>query len=175
VSPDDGLTEETLRAAVPGATWTRCPSLDAAEVYLSAAEFDAVVVDEALVRAEGRDPRERLGTPVHVVRAGDAAGLRAALGAGAAGPEALLREVPMALGRAVHDANNPLTVITGNAQYALEMARALNVDASLIRSIEDIEEAGRRLEAALGVLSDLRRRLAGALDAADGAVGGGTA
>ena len=84
-----------------------------------------------------------------------------------AGPEAMLREVLHALGRAVHDANNPLTVITGNAQYALEMARSLEVDASLVRSVEDIEEAGRRLESAMAALSEVRRRLAAAVDSGD--------
>jgi signal transduction histidine kinase len=104
--------------------------------------------------------------PVYVADVRDPESLHRALNAGA-GPEAMLRELLRALGRAVHDANNPLTVITGNAQYALEMARSLDVDASLVRSVEDIEEAGRRLESAMAALSEVRRRLAAAIETGD--------
>jgi hypothetical protein len=50
-------------------------------------------------------------------------------------------------------------VINGNAQYALEMARCMELDAGLVKSLEDIEAAGRRLEEELGALSALRERL----------------
>jgi signal transduction histidine kinase len=159
-----------LRAAIPDATWTLCPSIDAAEAYLAGASFDAIVVDEAINGFDGPDVpvlRARLGAPVHVFRAGDAGAVRSAL-KGREDAQAQLDEVRVALGRAVHDANNPLTVITGNAQYALEMARTLDLDASLLRSLEDIDEAGRRMEAAMATLATLRQRLSNGLESGDG-------
>ncbi len=148
-----------LREALPEAICTQCPSIDEAVAYLSAAEFDAVIVDASVAEAQSGAPalRERLGMPVHVLRAGDAMALRAALGAD--GGDESMEEVRIALGRAIHDVNNPMTVINGNAQYALELARGLDLDESLVRSLEDIEEAGRRLEASMATLSALRRRL----------------
>jgi signal transduction histidine kinase len=173
VTPDGDGAEgcaAALRAAIPDATWTLCPSIDAAEAYLAGASFDAVVVDEGINGLDGTDARGlgvRLGAPVHVFRAGDAGAVRAAL-KGGDDPRAQLDEVRIALGRAVHDANNPLTVITGNAQYALEMARTLDLDASLMRSLEDIDEAGRRMEAAMATLAALRQRLSNGLASGDG-------
>jgi signal transduction histidine kinase len=164
VAPEGNGSQEAMREALPDATWTHCPSIDAAEAYLSAAEFDAVIVDEAIPEAqEGASAlRERLGASVHVVRAGDALALSRAVG-GAPGADAgaLLEEVRLALGRAIHDVNNPMTVITGNTQYALELARGLDLDPSLVRALEDIEEAGQRLEGSMATLSTLRQRLAG--------------
>jgi signal transduction histidine kinase len=163
VAPDD-RSEAAMREAIPEAAWTQCPSIDAAEAYLAAAAFDAVVVDEALAK----DPtsgapalRRRFGVAVHVLRSGDPSSLRRALEGGADGAEGLLEDVRLALGRAIHDVNNPMTVITGNAQYALELARGLDLDPSLVRSLEDIEEAGQRLESSMAALSVLRQRLVG--------------
>ncbi|HLA64361.1 MAG TPA: hypothetical protein VK610_08020 [Rhodothermales bacterium] len=80
--------------------------------------------------------------------------------------DALRREV----GRVVHAANNPLTVIAGNAQFLLEMARAGAVEPELARALEDIDAAGRRLQEELAALSAVRQRLATALASGDSLV-----
>jgi signal transduction histidine kinase len=165
-----GVSDEALRAAVPGAVWTRCPSVDAAAAYLAAATFDAVVIDEAAPGVNGSDGPElgeRLGTPVHVFRGSDGAALRGLFASGVRDAAQSLSELRVALARAIHQASNPLTVITGNAQYALEMARTMELDTALVKSLEDIEEAGRRLEGEFAALSALRQRLGTAHDSGD--------
>ncbi len=59
-----------------------------------------------------------------------------------AGARADLR---VALTRVTHDINNPLAVISGNAQLLLELARALDLDPDVAKPIQDIEEASQRL------------------------------
>jgi signal transduction histidine kinase len=144
--------------------------LDAAEAYLAAATFDAVVVEEAAPGVNGSDGpalHARLGTPVHLVRVADRAALQQVLANGLRDASQSIEELRLALARAIHQASNPLTVINGNAQYALEMARAMELDAGFVKSLEDIESAGRRLEEELGALAALRQRLATDQDSGD--------
>ena len=77
--------------------------------------------------------------------------------------DALRREV----GRVIHAANNPLTVIGGNAQFLLELARAGAFDPETARALEDIEAAGRQLQGELAALAAVRQRLATALASDD--------
>lgn len=44
-----------------------------------------------------------------------------------------------------HDINNPLSIISGNAQLLLELSRALDLDPDVAKPIRDIEEASQRL------------------------------
>jgi len=62
------------------------------------------------------------------------------------------------LSKANHDINNPLAIVSGNAQLLLEIGRMMSLDADLMRPIEDIEEASQRL-------ADLLRRVAQIRDA----------
>lgn len=71
-------------------------------------------------------------------------------------PADLLNQVRVALSRVVHDVNNPLAVISGNAQLLLELARIMELDAELAKPISDIEEASRELAERLAQLSRLR-------------------
>lgn len=50
-----------------------------------------------------------------------------------------------ALSRVTHDINNPLSIISGNAQLLLELSRALDLDPDVAKPIRDIEEASQRL------------------------------
>lgn len=51
----------------------------------------------------------------------------------------------VALTRATHDINNPLAVISGNAQLLLELSRVLDLDPDVAKPIKDIEEASHQL------------------------------
>jgi signal transduction histidine kinase len=51
----------------------------------------------------------------------------------------------VALRRVTHDINNPLAIISGNAQLLLELARVLDLDPDVAKPIRDIEEASQRL------------------------------
>lgn len=51
----------------------------------------------------------------------------------------------VALSRVTHDINNPLTIISGNAQLLVELSRALGLDPDVAKPIQDIEEASQRL------------------------------
>lgn len=50
-----------------------------------------------------------------------------------------------ALRRVTHDINNPLSIISGNAQLLLELSRVLDLDPDVAKPIRDIEEASQRL------------------------------
>jgi signal transduction histidine kinase len=65
-----------------------------------------------------------------------------------------------ALRRVTHDINNPLSIISGNAQLLLELSRALDLDPDVAKPIQDIEEASQRLAAMverLNALNDAAR------------------
>lgn len=54
-------------------------------------------------------------------------------------------DLQVALTRVTHDINNPLAVISGNAQLLLELSRALDLDPDVAKPIQDIEEASHQL------------------------------
>ena len=74
-------------------------------------------------------------------------------------PEALLNDVRLALARVVHDVNNPLAIISGNAQLLAELSRAVDLDGDVNKAINDIEEASQVLASQLARLSDLREEV----------------
>lgn len=71
----------------------------------------------------------------------------------------LLQQVRRTLSRVNHDLNNPLSIISGNAQLLIELARALDLDNDLVQPLKDIEEASGRVSTILRRLVDLRDRL----------------
>lgn len=79
----------------------------------------------------------------------------------------VLREVRAVLSRVYHDANNPLAIISGNAQFMLELSKAMELDDDLIQPVQDIEEASRRVAEALRELVPLREAVAQCLTRAD--------
>ena len=58
-----------------------------------------------------------------------------------------------------HDLKNPLSIIAGNAQFLLELHKALELNDQVVSSIKDIDEAARALETALDRLVHLREEL----------------
>ncbi len=81
---------------------------------------------------------------------------------------ALLEELRAETGSVAHAINNPLTVITGNAQLVLEVARMEGRDSAVLGPIEDINAAAGQLSDALTRLSALRQRIAKVLGSSDG-------
>ena len=80
---------------------------------------------------------------------------------------AMLEELRAEAGAVVHAINNPLTVITGNAQFLMEVARTEQTDSLIVGPIEDINAATQQLSDALARLSALRERIASALGTDD--------
>ena len=174
----DAVGEE-VRRALSQIDVTVATSDTAARAYLGASAFDVVVVTasmpgetaetlEGLVASLGRVSRVVSGAPDSGL--GDWLAERLSLGT-AVSPEAAassateqaaaLAFVSAELARIAHALNNPLAVIDGNAQLALELSKALGVDASVIAAIEDIQGGSRNLAALFSDLSALRSRLEG--------------
>jgi len=82
---------------------------------------------------------------------------------GAADPVALLSDVRRRLSRVVHDVNNPLAIISGNAQLLVELARMMDLDPELAKPISDIEEASRQLAERVELLAQLKEEVLTAL------------
>jgi signal transduction histidine kinase len=64
-------------------------------------------------------------------------------------------QLQVALSRVTHDINNPLSIISGNAQLLLELAQVLDLDPDVAKPIRDIEEASQRLARMVGRLNRL--------------------
>ena len=80
---------------------------------------------------------------------------------------AMLEELRAEAGAVAHAINNPLTVITGNAQFLIEVARAEQTDSPIVGPIEDINAATQQLSDAVARLSALRERIASVLGTDD--------
>lgn len=151
------------------------PTADArsARAYLAGTAFDLVLVGAEVEGAEAIGAlRDVLGLSTPIERVADAAQARARLGApdaselatlpasgsassgerGASGLDHIAEE----LGRVAHALNNPLAVIAGNAQLALEMAGALGTDESIIESLQAIDGAASQLQALFSEVAGLR-------------------
>ena len=63
------------------------------------------------------------------------------------------------LRRLIHDARNPLSVISGNAQLLAEVAPSYGFDDLVATSLGDIAEASEELAACLRALDALRADL----------------
>ena len=73
--------------------------------------------------------------------------------------EPLPDEAREALSHVYHDLNNPLSIISGNAQFLLEISKDADVDDAFVTSIEDIREAADRMTEALRELMELREEM----------------
>ena len=58
-----------------------------------------------------------------------------------------------------HDLNNPLSIISGNAQFLLEISREEDMDEQVISSAQDIKEAAQRMSDSLQRLTRLKEEL----------------
>lgn len=74
-------------------------------------------------------------------------------------PNVLLHEIRATLSRVYHDTNNPLAIISGNAQFLLELSKVMDLDDDLIQPIQDIDEASIRVADSLKELAALKERI----------------
>jgi len=58
-----------------------------------------------------------------------------------------------------HDLNNPLSIISGNAQFLLELSRSGDVDEQFVQSIKDIQEAADQMSDSLSMLTEMKEKL----------------
>jgi signal transduction histidine kinase len=72
----------------------------------------------------------------------------------------MLAELRQAVGDATHAVNNPLTVISGNAQLAVELARVMEVDAAVLAALQEIDQATASLSETLLRLDRLKQQIA---------------
>lgn len=75
-----------------------------------------------------------------------------------ANPEAT-DEVRDTISSVYHDLNNPLSIISGNAQFLLEISRDADMDEQFITSVQDIQEAAQRMADSLNRLTRLKEQL----------------
>lgn len=75
--------------------------------------------------------------------------------------EVLRNHLERALSDARHTLSNPITVISGNTQLLLEMARMRDLDDEFIEPLEDIDEAVDELEAMIDEVYTAERLLGG--------------
>ena len=71
-------------------------------------------------------------------------------------PIELIRALVRTLSRIYHDTNNPLAIVSGNAQFLLELSKTMDVDEDLLQPMQDIEEASERVAQGLKEISRLR-------------------
>ena len=153
----EASTEAEARAYLSGTAFSRVLDTHPDGRVAALAETLGVPAD----RAAGDDGPgvwlRRLGVP-------DAPARRASLGGMDSGappdaPAAELRALGEAISELAHRLNNPMAVIQGNAQLALELGRVQGLDAMLTESLADIEAASRELASGFRELAGLRARV----------------
>ncbi len=73
--------------------------------------------------------------------------------------EQFLREVQEQLSVITHDLNNPVAIISGNAQLLLELSAMMELDPEFFQSLRDIEEASLRIAQYLRPAGMLKNRI----------------
>jgi len=68
-------------------------------------------------------------------------------------------EIRDAVSSVHHDLNNPLSIISGNAQFLLELSREEDLDEQFVSPVEDIQEAARRMATTMQRLEQLKKDL----------------
>jgi len=71
----------------------------------------------------------------------------------------LLRTIHSTVATVKHEINNPLSIISGNAQLLVELARALGLGEDIAQPARDIEEASQRIAASLDKLGELKQSI----------------
>lgn len=177
VATDLDAQGDEVRRDLPEVNLTIAASVTAARAYLGASEFDVVIVGTSM--PDDTAPAlaslsESLGQVSRIVEGAPSVGLaqwvrdRLSLRSSAPGASVAsasnelddaLAYVSNELSRIAHALNNPLAVIDGNAQLALELSKALGVDASVISAIEDIQGGSHALGALFADIANLRGRI----------------
>lgn len=75
--------------------------------------------------------------------------------------EVLEKHLERSLSDARHTLSNPITVISGNTQLLLEMARMMDLDDEFVEPLQDIGEAVDELEAMIDEVYTAERLLQG--------------
>lgn len=70
-----------------------------------------------------------------------------------------LEDVQETVSSVYHDLNNPLSIISGNAQFLLEIGKEEDLDDQFLSSAEDIKEAAQRMAESLHKLTRLKEEL----------------
>lgn len=70
-----------------------------------------------------------------------------------------LEDVQDTVSSVYHDLNNPLSIISGNAQFLLEIGREEDLDDQFLSSAQDIQEAAQRMADSLHQLTRLKEEL----------------
>lgn len=70
-----------------------------------------------------------------------------------------LEDVRETVSTVYHDLNNPLSIISGNAQFLLELTREQDLDEEFLSSLQDIREAADRISDSLNRLTRLKEEL----------------
>lgn len=68
----------------------------------------------------------------------------------------LLQTIRTTVATVNHEINNPLAIISGNAQLLIELGKALGLPPEVMQPIEDIEESSRRIAGILRQLANLK-------------------
>ena len=72
----------------------------------------------------------------------------------------LIETVRSTVANVKHEINNPLAIISGNAQLLLELAGLMDLDEELVKPLRDIEEASLRIAESLEKLNSIRDLIA---------------
>ncbi|MEO0557775.1 MAG: hypothetical protein AAF170_06280 [Bacteroidota bacterium] len=178
VSARGDAAGDEIRSSTSQLDVTVATSDTAARAYLGASAFDVVVVASSmpeetastlqnLIGSLGRVSRVLSGAPDHELvawlesRLALSTPTAASVASSTQEVDDALAYVQAELSRIAHALNNPLAVIDGNAQLALELANALGVDGSVISAIEDIQGGSQSLAALFSDIAALRTRLDG--------------
>lgn len=70
-----------------------------------------------------------------------------------------VEEVRDTVSSVYHDLNNPLSIISGNAQFLLEIGKEEDLDEQFLSSAKDIKEAAQRMAESLHQLTRLKEEL----------------
>lgn len=68
-------------------------------------------------------------------------------------------DIHEAISTVYHELNNPLSIISGNAQFLIELSREKDLDEQFVSSAEDIQEATQQMSESLNELTRLREHL----------------
>lgn len=70
-----------------------------------------------------------------------------------------LRKAQREITKLYHDANNPLAILVGNAQLALEIAASMKLGEEILEPLEDIDRALQKLTQHMDRLAEIGKQL----------------
>lgn len=73
--------------------------------------------------------------------------------------ESRVEDAREAISSVYHDLNNPLSIISGNAQFLLELSKDEDIDDQFVSSVQDIKEAAQQMSASMERLNRLKEAM----------------